>query len=93
MQFLLFQIPISLPRALKIPHFIKKPFNKYLWKIADFYLCWNLNQVIGETLIKNEIGEMESYLIDPADKILVTVSPPYLSLKNFGMSVFPLLAI
>ena len=67
--------PISLPRALKIPHFIKKPFNKYLWKIADFYLCWNLNQVIGETLIKNEIGEMESYLIDPADKILVTVSP------------------
>ena len=67
--------PIWLPRALKIPHFIKKPFNKYLWKIADFYLCWNLNQVIGETLIKNEIGEMESYLINPADRILVTVSP------------------
>ena len=67
--------PINLPRALKIPHFIKNPFNKYLWKIADFYLCWNLNQVIGETLIKNEIGEMESYLINPADRILVTVSP------------------
>lgn len=67
--------PIGLPRALKIPHFIKKPFNKYLWKMADFYLCWNLNQVIGETLIKNEIGEMESYLINPADRILVTVSP------------------
>lgn len=67
--------PINIPRAFKIPHFIKKPFNKYLWKIADFYLCWNLNQVIAETLIKNEIGEMESYLINPADKILVTVSP------------------
>lgn len=67
--------PINIPRAFKIPHFIKRPFNKYLWKIADFYLCWNLNQVIGETLIKNEIGEMESYLINPADKILVTVSP------------------
>ena len=48
-------------------------------KCTDFYLCWNLNQVIGETLIKNEIGEMESYLIDPADKILVTVSPALIS--------------
>ena len=85
--------PISLPRALKIPHFIKKPFNKYIWKIADFYLCWNLNQVIGETLIKNEIGELESYLIDPADKILVTVSPALFKPKKLWNERFALLAI
>lgn len=80
--------PISMPRALKIPHFIKKPFNKYLWKIADFYLCWNLNQVIGETLIKNEIGEMDSYLINPADKILVTVSPALFQPKKLWNEQF-----
>ena len=74
--------PISLPRALKIPHFIKKPFNKNLWKIADFYLC------IGETLIKNEIGEMESYLINPADKILVTVSPALFQPKKLWSKNF-----
>ena len=80
--------PIDLPRALKIPHFIKKPFNKYLWKIADFYLCWNLNQEIGETLVKNEIGEMDSYLINPADKILVTVSPALFKPKKLWNKQF-----
>jgi UDP:flavonoid glycosyltransferase YjiC (YdhE family) len=59
-----------------------------LWKIADFYLCWNLNQVIGETLIKNEIGEMDSYLINPADKILVTVSPTLFQPKKLWNEQF-----
>ncbi|MAH08207.1 MAG: hypothetical protein CL961_00885 [Euryarchaeota archaeon] len=67
--------PITLPRFLTLPHLIKKPFNKFSWKIADKILCWNINQVLGETLRHNEIGQVESYLIDPADKILVTVSP------------------
>lgn len=67
--------PITLPRFLTLPHLIKKPFNKLSWLIADKVLCWNINQVLGETLRKNEIGEVDSYLIDPADKILVTVSP------------------
>ena len=31
--------------------------------------------MLGETLRHNEIGQVDSYLIDPADKILVTVSP------------------
>tara|TARA_B100000035_G_scaffold314856_1_gene332685 strand:- start:1140 stop:2399 length:1260 start_codon:yes stop_codon:yes gene_type:complete len=67
--------PITLPRFLTLPHLIKKPFNKFSWKIADKILCWNINQVLGETLRHNEIGHVDSYLIDPADKILVTVSP------------------
>ena len=80
--------PITFPRSLKIPYFLKKPFNKYLWKVADLYLCWNLNQVIGQTLIKNEIGVMESYLINPADKILVTVSPKLFKPKKLWNKQF-----
>ena len=80
--------PIDLPLNFRLPHVVKKPFNKLLWKIADFFLCWNLNQVIGETLIKNEIGEIESYLINPADKILVTVSPKLFEPKKLWDSRF-----
>ena len=81
--------PIDLLLNFRLPHVVKKPFNKLLWKIADFF-CWNLNQVIGETLIKNEIGEIESYLINPADKILVTVSPKLFEPKKLWDSRFVL---
>lgn len=73
--------PIMLPRRLVIPHFLSKPVNRMLWKLVDKYICWNINQVVGETLLKNEIGEVDSYLIDPADCILATVSPGLFSPK------------
>lgn len=80
--------PIVLPRGLALPHLIKKPFNFCLWKIADRFLCWNINQVIGDTLVKNEIGEVDSYLINPADKILVTVSPSLFQPKKLWNEQF-----
>lgn len=73
--------PIMLPRRIVIPSFLSKPINRALWKLVDKYICWNINQVVGETLKKNEIGEVDSYLIDPADLILVTVSADLFSPK------------
>ena len=73
--------PIMLPRRLVIPKLLSKPINRFLWKVVDRFICWNINQVVGDTLIKNEIGRVDSYLIDPADKILVTVSPNLFSPK------------
>ena len=45
-----------------------------MWEIADKYICWNINNVIGKTLIKNQINKVSSYLLNPADKILISVS-------------------
>jgi len=71
----LYNPPIPLPRSFVIPSILTKRINRFLWKVADKYVSWNINQVIGESLNRNEIGEIESYLINPADKVLVTVSP------------------
>ncbi len=71
----LYNPPIPLPRSFIIPSILTKRINRFLWTVADKYVSWNLNQVIGDSLNRNEIGEVESYLINPADKVLVTVSP------------------
>ncbi|MEM7791323.1 MAG: glycosyltransferase [Verrucomicrobiota bacterium] len=67
--------PDGVPRLLPFPSFIRQPWNSLAWKIADRIFCWQINQVVGEATEKYGIGRTESFLLEPADKVIVTVSP------------------
>jgi len=66
--------PDGLPR-LFAPGFIRKHWNRMLWKITDKVLCWQINQVVGEAMARHDLGRTESFVLYPADRVLVTVSP------------------
>lgn len=65
--------PDGLPR-LVLPAFFRRRWNSMLWKLTDRVLCWQINKVVGERMKAFGIGRTESYVLEPADKVIVTVS-------------------
>ncbi|HKK18029.1 MAG TPA: glycosyltransferase, partial [Opitutales bacterium] len=65
--------PDGLPR-LALPAFFRRRWNSMLWKLTDRVLCWQINKVVGERMEAFGIGRTESYVLEPADKVVVTVS-------------------
>lgn len=66
--------PDGTPR-LFAPAFIRKYWNRMLWKLTDRVLCWQINQVVGDAMARHDLGRTESFVLEPADRVLVTVSP------------------
>ncbi len=67
--------PEGLPRMLAAPPFIRRRWNGMLWKLTDRVLCWQINRVVGETMERHGMGRAASFALEPADKVIVTVSP------------------
>lgn len=65
--------PEGLPR-LAMPFYFRRRWNSMLWKVADRVLCWQINKVVGESMERHGLGRTESYVLEPADKMIVTVS-------------------
>lgn len=67
--------PQGVPRILLFPPYFRRKWNALGWHIADRIFCWQINQVVGEAAVRYGIGRTQSFLLDPADKVIVTVSP------------------
>lgn len=65
--------PEGLPR-LGLPAYFRRRWNAMLWKLTDRVLCWQINKVVGERMEANGVGRTQSYVLEPADKVIVTVS-------------------
>jgi vancomycin aglycone glucosyltransferase len=65
--------PDGLPR-LALPALFRRRWNSMLWKLSDRVLCWQINKVVGDRMEAFGIGRTESYILEPADKVIVTVS-------------------
>jgi len=67
--------PENLPRLLIAPAFMRRRWNRMLWRLTDRVLCWQINRVVGEKMAEHGMGRAESFALQPADRVLVTVSP------------------
>ena len=45
-----------------------------LWKLANRLFSWKINQIVGEVTERKGIGRTENFLLEPADRVIVTVS-------------------
>lgn len=66
--------PEGLPRLLAAPALIRRRWNQMLWRVTDRVLCWQINRVVGEAMARHDMGRAESFALEPADRVLVTVS-------------------
>lgn len=80
--------PDQLPRLLPAPAALRRKWNRMLWKITDRVLCWNINRVVGETMVRHGMGKPESFALEPADKVIVTVSPGLFTPKQLWSERF-----
>lgn len=67
--------PEGVPRMLAFPPPLRRKWNSFTWRIADRIFSWQINQVVGEGCDQYGIERTESFLLEPADKVIVTVSP------------------
>ncbi|PXA05102.1 hypothetical protein DDZ13_03830 [Coraliomargarita sinensis] len=79
--------PDGLPR-LALPAFFRRRWNSMLWKLTDRVLCWQINKVVGERMEAFGIGRTESYVLEPADKVIVTVSKKLFEPKHLWSDRF-----
>ena len=80
--------PEGLPRLLIAPAFLRRRWNRLLWKITDRVLCWQINRVVGEAMERHGMGRAESFALEPADLALVTVSPKLCQPSHLWSDVF-----
>ena len=74
--------PEYLPRMLVAPPIVRRKWNCMLWRLTDRVLCWNINRVVGEVMERHGMGKPESFVLEPADKVIVTVSPTLFTPKR-----------
>lgn len=80
--------PEGCPRLLICPAVIRRRWNSMLWEIANRLFSWKINQIVGEVTESNGIGRTENFLLEPADKVIVTVSPELFAPKNLWSERF-----
>lgn len=80
--------PEGCPRLLVCPAWIRRRWNRMLWKIANRLFSWKINQIVGEATERNGIGRTENFLLEPADRVIVTVSPQLFSPRNLWSERF-----
>ncbi|MGC6423693.1 MAG: glycosyltransferase [Lentimonas sp.] len=79
--------PEDLPR-LAAPAYFRRKWNRMLWRFTDRVLCWNINRVVGEVMERHGMGKPESFVLEPADKVIVTVSPGLFTPKRLWSDRF-----
>lgn len=66
--------PEVVPALRGWPRFIQNWWNGMLWRVADTVLVKTINDVVGRSLTRAELPQAQSFLHQPADLCLVTVS-------------------
>lgn len=79
--------PEGLPR-LAAPAFLRRRWNRLLWRITDHVLCWQINRVVGQAMERHGMGRATSFALEPADLALVTVSPSLFQPKHLWSARF-----
>lgn len=79
--------PEGLPR-LPLPVWFRRRWNALLWNLTDRVLCWQINKVVGEHMARHGMGRAKSYVLEPADRVIVTVSKPLFEPKRLWHSRF-----
>jgi UDP:flavonoid glycosyltransferase YjiC (YdhE family) len=67
--------PENLPRLRIAPVKLRRRWNRMLWRLTDRVLCWNIASMVGRKLAQRGLPGPQSFVIEPADKVIVTVSP------------------
>lgn len=80
--------PDGLPRLLCAPKNLQARWNAMLWKLTDRVLCWQINRVVGKGMAKHGMGRSESFVFEPADKVIVTLSPQLFEPKQLWSDRF-----
>ncbi len=80
--------PNGVPRMLAFPPPLRRKWNRFAWHLADRIFCWQINRVVGEAAERYGIGRPESFLLSPADKVIVTVSPGLFAPKHLWSDRF-----
>lgn len=65
--------PEGLPR-LAMPSWFRRRWNGMLWQMTDRVLCWQINNVVGEAMERHKMCRTRSFVLEPADRAIVTVS-------------------
>ncbi|MGC6454899.1 MAG: glycosyltransferase [Coraliomargaritaceae bacterium] len=67
--------PERYPRLLFSPAVLRRAWNSFLWKMGDRLITWKINQIVADAAERNGIGRIQNFLLEPADRVIVTVSP------------------
>lgn len=67
--------PVSCPRLLVFPAALRRTWNSLLWYLGDRLITWRINCIVGEAAKRNGIEPIRNFLLEPADRVIVTVSP------------------
>ena len=67
--------PERCPRLLVYPAALRRLWNCLLWKIGNRLVTWKISQIVGEAAERNGIERIPDFLLEPADRVIVTVSP------------------
>jgi vancomycin aglycone glucosyltransferase len=67
--------PQGVPPILFLPPFLQRKWNALAWGIADRIFCRLIHGVVGAEAERYGIERIKSFFLDPADKVVVTVSP------------------
>ncbi len=79
--------PEGCPR-LAAPAFMRRVWNRSLWKVANRLFSWQVDKVVGEVTERYGMGRTENFLLQPADRIFVTVSPGLFTPKRLWNDSF-----
>jgi len=80
--------PMNLPRLLLLPEFLRRLYYRTSWHFIDSLICWKINSIIGHAMEHNRIRKLVSFVREPADKILVLVSPGLFGKKRLWSERF-----
>jgi vancomycin aglycone glucosyltransferase len=67
--------PQGVPQLKFLSRGLRRKWNKVAWYIADRVVSRCINQVVGPTAKHFGLNAKKGFFLDPADKIIVTVSP------------------
>ena len=79
--------PEGCPR-LPCPAFMRRIWNRSLWKVANRLFSRRVNKVVGEVTERYGMGRTDNFLLQPADYIFVTVSPGLFTPKRLWNESF-----
>lgn len=69
------QPPQGVPQLNFLPAGLHRKWNAAAWYIADRVVSRGIYQVVGSTAKRFGLNPKKGFFLDPADKIIVTVSP------------------
>ena len=80
--------PEGCPRLLACPATLRQAWNRFLWKIGDRLISWKINRIVGDAAERNGIERISNFLLKPADRVIVTVSPALFQPKKLWSEYF-----